>query len=988
MKKIILSAISYLCFLAIYGQSLEQSVLIDFGPSVGTNGAITPSPDTNSNYWNNAVSGTAASVVNLVNTANLATAFTMEVTDAFVVNTSINYGPTAANATTLGDMAISTATMDYFYLETAGSGNNTGQLTFSNLDDAKSYKFYVFGSRPTTSARVSAYAFTGQTAYSTTLQTSDGSTGNLANYAETTYLSPVNGTITMDVSIVSGGYAYVNLIKMEEYSGLSEVDAASVTVTGTDITVSGQTSQMTATVLPANTTYPDVSWVVDNESVAVISESGLLTPVSNGTVTVTATNIENPDVSGSITITVSNQTTSFYIAGSATETGADVAGALPMHMVTGLNGTVTNIFEIYTSLTITGSFQFYSEQNTGALVYGSDVAGEVILNGSPITSSVSGPVLITLNLNTNTYTITPINWSVVGSTIQNGWSGDEPLTYQGGGIWSAQVAMDVVTSDLNPRFVFKGNQSWSYVIKKIPDTHHVVMESQATTYGTPVQDIDLGYGDFMVTLNLADYTYSVSCVSIDDYKISFMGSSVMNGQGATNMQGYAYMYNQLLADRAATGSSPFYRSNISINGNNTLNVLGRYEKDLIADCGNYVIFGLALGNEGIHENGQPAYDQYLANMQLLIQKAINDGKTPVVMSNYSREDFTLTDYAYVKQMNIMMAQWNVPSTNLLGAIDNGTGNWVPAYQDDLWHPNTAGHQEFFYAMVPSLFDALEAGKTTPLMHTDTYISPSTDGTSYLTFTPENTIHPFTFVIDVKTGETGQIFAFTNTTNTGTVAIDANGHLVYTSPSGATITGTTVVNDNTWHTITLTHYYARGETLLYADATAEGSVAENLTAQTFTLHGTNAPQHIDYRNWFFYRSGMNASEITEINNDVLLQSSLELYAPLDMTDVLGDDPYLNLAQSTNTINSDNFALGLSSIRLDKKLRVYPNPVNNVLHIWGSADVNVTSVAVYTILGAKLSDTNTSEVNMSQFTKGIYVIKVNTSLGFYTFKVVKE
>lgn len=975
--------------LGMYGQTLEQAVLVDFGPTGGTNGAVTASPDTNSNYWNNATSATVGSSVNLTNTTNGSTPFTLTVTDAFVLNSSVNYGPTAANATALGDLAIGTATQDYFYLENGGSGNNVGQLTFSGLDASKSYKFILFASRPTGSVRETAYTFTGQEVYNTTLQTSDGASGNLTNYVETTYLSPVSGAITVDVAIVSGGYGYVNLIKVEEYSGVSTVEATSVTVTGDAITVSGQTSTMQAVVAPDNATYPEVEWSVDDTSVAVISATGVVTPVSNGTVTVTATNIQNPAISGSATLNVSNQITEFYISGSATENGDNITTALPMHMVTGLDGVVTNTYEIYTSLTDTGSFNFYSAPEAGAMVYGSSTAGQVTQNGPAIDATESGPVLITLNLNDNSYTITPINWSVVGSSVPNGWSGDEPLTYQGGGVWSALLDMTTVTSDPNPRFIFKGNQSWSYVIKKIPDTHDVVMESQATTFGTPIQDIDLGYGNFTITLDLASYKYSVACADIDDYKISFLGSSVMNGQGATNMEGYAYLYNELLQDRATNGSSPFYRSNIAVNGNNTLNVLGRYEKDLIADCGTYVIFGLALGNEGIHENGQAAFDQFETNMQLLIQKAINDGKIPVVMNNYTREDYNAADYEYIKQMNIIMAQWNVPSTNLLGAIDNGTGNWPLAYQDDLWHPNTAGHQEFFYAMVPSLFDALETGKPTPQLYTNTNITPSTTSPGYLTFTPENVIHPFTMVVSFKTGATGELFQFTNVTGNGSVAIDANGHLVYTSPSGSTITGTTVVNNDAWHTVTLTHYYAQGATFLYADTTAEGTLAEQLEPEVFTLHGNNAPASISYRNWYFYRAGMNAMEITALNNNQLLQSSLELYAPLDGDGILGNDPYVNLAQSTNTIDATNFALGLLEYNQFKDLKIYPNPVKDQLHIAAMENTEVTSVEIYNITGAKVTQsTNTPAVDVSMLQQGMYLVKVNTRNGVYNYKILKQ
>ncbi|WP_052184107.1 Ig-like domain-containing protein [Psychroserpens sp. Hel_I_66] len=989
MKKI-LFVFSLFIGLGVSAQNLEQSATIDFGPTGGTNGAVTASPDSNGNYWNNATSGTLGTSISLVNTLNAASGFTMEVTDSFIVNNSVNYGPTTTDASQLGDLSIQSATQDYFYLETSASGNNTGQLTFSGLDVNNAYKFYVFASRPTGSTRITNYIFTGDEIFNATVQTSDGGSGNLDNVLETQLLLPnASGEITIGLSIAQGGFGYINTLKFEEYSNVTFVDVASISVAGNDINQTGQTSQMTAEVLPANATDPSVIWSVDDESIAVINSNGLLAPVSNGTVTVKATSVDNPSIFGDLTITVSNQTTELYFSGTATENGDNVSTAIPMKMVTGVDNAVTPIFEIYTSLNETGNFSFYTSQDGSAQIYGAGSStGELQINGAGIDASESGPVLITVNLDDNTYSILPINWSVVGSSIPNSWSGDEPLTYQGDGIWSATIDMTTVNSDTNPRFIFKGNQNWSYVIKKIAGTQSVVSESQGNQFGILLQDIDLNYGTFLITLNLSDYTYSVECDDIDDYKVSFMGSSVARGVGATNQEGYAYQYDVLLSQRASNGSSPFYRSNISVSGNNTVAVLNRYEKDLIGDCGTYVVYGLSLGNEGVHENGQSAFDQFETNLQILIQKAIDDGRVPVIMNNYTRGDYNASDYNFIKQMNLLIGQWDLPSVNLLGAVDNGTGNWATGYEDDYLHPNDAGHTEFFYAMVPSLFDALEANKPQPVFTDATEISLSPSSINSLAFTPENIVHPFTVSLDFKTNNNGQIIAYsTDNTSNGTVGIDANGYLKYTSPTGATITDNITVNDNTWHNVTLTHYYARGETFLYRDANLVGSYAEQLETDTFNVHGSSSPANVSYKNWLFYRSGMTSEEITTVHNGTLLKSSLELYAPLDEAGVLGDDPYANLAQSTNTVDATNFTLGAMDIDKRNLIQIHPNPVKNVLNI--NTAENIKEVNVYSLTGVLLNTINSNkQISFKDYTTGLYVVKVETSLGSQTFKIIKE
>lgn len=969
------------------GETLEQSMYIDFGPSTGTNGAITPSPDANGHYWNNPTNGALAAVIDVVNSNNADTGIDMEVTDNFVVNTTTNYGPTLT--TGLNDLGIATATQDYFYLE---STNPTGQLKFKNLDPAKGYKFTVFASRPTTSIRKTNYVFDGLNSFTGQIQTSNGTTGNLDTTLTTSILTPnAAGEIVVSLSIAQDVFGYINVMKIDQYSNLSIVNATAIAVTGNDITVSGQSSQMTATVTPTDATFKNVSWSVDNPSVATINAAGVLIPVSNGTVVVKATSAQNTAIFGTKTITISNQATSLYFSGTATENGSNLTTALPLHMVTGPNGAVSTTFEIYTSLNETGTFNFYTSQEAGAgTVYGAGAtAGTIAGNGAGIDPTESGPVVITVNTATNTYTITPIAFSVVGSSIVNAWNGDAPLAYKGKGVWQAELDMSVVTStDLNPRFVFKANKSWDYVMKKVTGSKNSVMkESTAKEFGVTLQDIDLKYGNFIITLDLSNYTYGIECTDIDENKISFMGSSVMNGTGATNMEGYAYKYNAILAERAKNGSPAFYRSNISIGGNNTTALLNRFEKDLVGDCSNYVIFGLALGNEGLHETGQVANDSYKANTQLLIQMARDINKVPVVMNSYVRNDYNATDYEFVKQTNLLMAQWDVPTVNTLGATDNGSGNWVTGYWSDSLHPNDAGHAELTYAIVPSLFDALDAKKPQPVLATDTYVTPSTTKSGELTYTPDAITHSFTVSFNVKTTATGNLMAFTTTNVNGTIAIDANGFIKYTAPAGGTITGNVAVNNDAWHKITLTHYYARSETLLYTDAALTGKTAEKLEPKVFTLHGTGAPANVSYGNWFFYRSGMNDLEIAALNDGKMLKSSLELYAPLDGK---ADAPFVNLAQSTTAINATNFTLGTGNVvTLSNNMTAYPNPVKDVLTVDIANNINIDSIEVYNPLGMLVTKAKkVKTINMSTLSAGVYLVKVSTANSSQTIKVIKQ
>lgn len=90
--------------------------------------------------------------------------------------------------------------------------------------------------------------------------------------------------------------------------------AATITVEGEDdattITTMGGTLQMIATLEPMNADDSTVTWSVNDATKATIDTNGLLTAVANGEVVVTATANDGSGVSGSATITISNQTNS------------------------------------------------------------------------------------------------------------------------------------------------------------------------------------------------------------------------------------------------------------------------------------------------------------------------------------------------------------------------------------------------------------------------------------------------------------------------------------------------------------------------------------------------------------------------------------------------------------------------------------------------------------------------------------------------------
>jgi len=524
------------------------------------------------------------------------------------------------------------------------------------------------------------------------------------------------------------------------------------------------------------------------------------------------------------------------------------------------------------------------------------------------------------------------------------------------------------------------------------------MESQATTSNIAVEEIGLvDKGNYTVVLDMNHYTYS----TVDSLKITVMGSSVPSGTGATNNQGYIYLYNQQLKQRFTQNKGANWNLvNMSIGGNTTIDVSGRVDRDLYPQDGRYVIFALSLGNEGIHgsTNQQGVFDQWKNNMLSLITAARSKGLVPIVTNNYTRGDFDLSDYSYVKKMNLLIHEWDVPSINLLGAIDDGTGRWAAGYQNgtDVSHPNDAGHAELSYAMIPSLYDALKVGKSVPQRAAGNSMSfDNTSGIDQLVYTPDNIVHPFTVSFDIKTTDTGTIASFMQGLAFGILKIDAaSGAIVYQSPAGVMLKGAVPVNDGQWHKITLTHFYARGETDLYSDNLFIGKLTEKLIPTIFTLNDLNSPALINYRDWFFYRSGMNSDEIAALYAGKMLKSSLELYAPLDGQAVQSSNPLANLAQSTTLISKVHLTLTGVKVPVQfSSAKLYPNPVLSKLSIQGLNQSGQYECFIYDLHGRISLHKNILSgdvLNVNTLAKSYYVLllKDKKSSDQITFSFTKQ
>jgi hypothetical protein len=78
-------------------------------------------------------------------------------------------------------------------------------------------------------------------------------------------------------------------------------------------------------------------------------------------------------------------------------------------------------------------------------------------------------------------------------------------------------------------------------------------------------------------------------------------------------------------------------------------------------------------------------------------------------------------------------------------------------------------------------------------------------------------------------------------------------------------------------------------------------------------------------------------------------------------------------------------------IDNHIRVYPNPSSDQLKI--QTDSYIEKVSIYNLTGQMVKDVQTREeknaiIDISDLSPGIYLVKVKSSNGYYTGKVVKE
>jgi lysophospholipase L1-like esterase len=201
-------------------------VRVDLGPSDGDDGEATPAPDYLGNTWNNWFGRDGGAdvlpgeqLIDLVDITGVPTPVDLVIAGGFYMNGRRNGGLLWPDTARLGDLAVGSATGDYFYTDGA---DMPGALFLRGLDPAARYTLRLFAAREETERRVTRYTVSGAAVAEATLQTSGASAGaadtptNDDTVVTLTHLAPdAWGHLFLDVAAEEGPFGYLSLLELE-----------------------------------------------------------------------------------------------------------------------------------------------------------------------------------------------------------------------------------------------------------------------------------------------------------------------------------------------------------------------------------------------------------------------------------------------------------------------------------------------------------------------------------------------------------------------------------------------------------------------------------------------------------------------------------------------------------------------------------------------------------------------------------------------------
>lgn len=87
---------------------------------------------------------------------------------------------------------------------------------------------------------------------------------------------------------------------------------------------------------------------------------------------------------------------------------------------------------------------------------------------------------------------------------------------------------------------------------------------------------------------------------------------------------------------------------------------------------------------------------------------------------------------------------------------------------------------------------------------------------------------------------------------------------------------------------------------------------------------------------------------------------------------------------------NASLGLNKSNLEKTITVYPNPASTSINLQTPKNLSVDRIQITDLTGKKVFDQNQSsnQINIQNFSNGLYILKVFSGSNVFQSKFIKE
>ena len=213
---------------------------------------------------------------------------------------------------------------------------------------------------------------------------------------------------------------------------------------------------------------------------------------------------------------------------------------------------------VFTELTLSGNaeeakfksigsnrYVAYARLNKGSfLLTGKTADGDVTLDGTAEKDCVAR---ITVDAGNKTVDVLPVTMNIRG----NMGAGNPQIAYKANGVWESEVTLKETSSQqwVDKTLYFALNNSDGLAIKRLKNASTRYALGMAAN-GQDTENIYQNAGTYTIMVDMLNDVYDISA-PIDENRISVFGSSVANGQGATDYKGYRYLYGQHLIQRYA-----------------------------------------------------------------------------------------------------------------------------------------------------------------------------------------------------------------------------------------------------------------------------------------------------------------------------------------------------------------------------------------------------------------------------------------------------